>query len=111
MAIVTKKCYNSNTPQSLSNFISTLDMPVLGVKSNAKPSTYGYPAPLEEKKKEDKEKVATAVLSTTNKQKKKDAEKRKEHGKEVLNTRRFNLNKSCIIKRGKSLFKNLNGIF
>jgi 26S proteasome regulatory subunit N2 len=54
-----------------------LDMPVMGVKSNAKPSTYGYPAPLEEKKKEDKEKVATAVLSITAKQKKKEAEKRK----------------------------------
>jgi hypothetical protein len=27
-------------------------------RSNAKPSTYGYPAPLEEKKKEDKEKVS-----------------------------------------------------
>ena len=32
-------------------------MPVVEFKSNAKPSTYGYPAPLEEKKKEDKEKV------------------------------------------------------
>ena len=51
-------------------------MPVMGVKSNAKPSTYGYPAPLEEKKKEDKEKVATAVLSITAKQKKKEADKR-----------------------------------
>ena len=47
-------------------------------RSNAKPSTYGYPAPLEEKKKEDKEKVATAVLSITNKQKKKEAEKKKD---------------------------------
>ena len=75
------------TPSCVIALNENLDMPVLGVKSNAKPSTYGYPAPLEEKKKEDKEKVATAVLSTTNKQKKKDAEKRKEHGKEVLNTR------------------------
>ena len=51
-------------------------MPVMGIKSNAKPSTYGYPAALQEKKKEDKEKVATAVLSITAKQKKKEAEKR-----------------------------------
>merc|ERR1719239_594614 len=50
------------------------------IKSAAKPSTYGYPPNLEEKKKEDKEKVSTAVLSITNKQKKKDAEKKK--GKE-----------------------------
>ena len=46
-------------------------MPVIQFKSSAKPSTFGYPAPLEEKKKEDKEKVATAILSITNKQKKK----------------------------------------
>merc|ERR1712110_960715 len=70
------------TPSCVIALNSELDMPVLGVKSNAKPSTYGYPPPLEEKKKEDKEKVATAVLSITAKQKKKEAEKRKEHGKE-----------------------------
>ena len=29
-------------------------MPAIQFKSSAKPSTYGYPAPLEEKKKEDK---------------------------------------------------------
>ena len=50
-------------------------------RSNAKPSTYGYPAPLEEKKKEDKEKVATAILSITVKQKRKAAEKKKEEEK------------------------------
>merc|ERR1711936_1217806 len=70
------------TPSCVVALNENLDMPVLGVKSNAKPSTYGYPPPLEEKKKEDKEKVATAVLSITAKQKKKEAEKRKEHGKE-----------------------------
>lgn len=52
-------------------------MPVIQFRSAARPSTYGYPAPLEEKKKEDKEKVATAILSITNKQKKKEAERRK----------------------------------
>jgi len=71
------------TPSCVIALNENLDMPVLGVKSNAKPSTYGYPAPLEEKKKEDKEKVATAVLSITAKQKKKEAEKRKEHGKDT----------------------------
>merc|ERR1712157_362596 len=63
------------TPSCVIALNENLDMPVLGVKSNAKPSTYGYPPPLEEKKKEDKEKVATAVLSITAKQKKKEAEK------------------------------------
>merc|ERR1739846_85264 len=65
------------TPSCVIGLNENLDMPVMGVKSNAKPSTYGYPAPLEEKKKEDKEKVATAVLSITAKQKEKEAEKRK----------------------------------
>merc|ERR1711953_943593 len=66
------------TPSCVVALNENLDMPVLGVKSNAKPSTYGYPPPLEEKKKEDKEKVATAVLSITAKQKKKEAEKKKD---------------------------------
>lgn len=66
------------TPSCVIGLNENLDMPVMGFKSNAKPSTYGYPPPLEEKKKEDKEKVATAVLSITAKQKKKDAEKKKD---------------------------------
>ena len=48
-------------------------MPKLDFKSSAKPSTFAYPPPLEDKKKETKEKVETAVLSTTVKQKKKEA--------------------------------------
>lgn len=38
-------------------------MPKIEFRSNAKPSLYGYTPPLEEKKKDDREKVATAVLS------------------------------------------------
>merc|ERR1711902_385995 len=48
------------------------------------PSTYGYTPNIEEKKKEDKEKVATAVLSITAKQKKKNAEKGKKDGEEKM---------------------------
>merc|ERR1711934_1254618 len=59
-------------PTAVIGLNSNLDMPVVKIKSAAKPSTYGYPPNLEEKKKEDKEKVSTAVLSITNKQKKKD---------------------------------------
>merc|ERR1711884_72074 len=59
-------------PTAIIGLNSNLDMPVAQFKSNAKPSTYGYPAPLE-----DKEKVATAILSITVKQKRKDAEKKK----------------------------------
>lgn len=65
------------TPSCVIGLNENLDMPVIQFRSNAKPSTYAYPAPLEEKKREDKEKVATAVLSITAKQKKKDAEKLK----------------------------------
>merc|ERR1711934_509816 len=53
-------------------------------KSSAKPSMYGYTPNIEEKKKEDKEKVATAVLSITAKQKKKNAEKGKKDGEEKM---------------------------
>lgn len=38
-------------------------MPKLQLKSNARPATYAYPPPLEEKKREEREKVATAALS------------------------------------------------
>jgi 26S proteasome regulatory subunit N2 len=42
-------------------------MPKMEFRSNAKPSMFAYPPALEEKKKEESEKVETAVLSITNK--------------------------------------------
>merc|ERR1711963_1287128 len=63
-------------PTAVIGLNTNLDMPVVKIRSGAKPSTYGYPPALEEKKKEDKEKVTTAVLSITNKQKKKEDEKK-----------------------------------
>merc|ERR1712117_614134 len=57
------------TPSCVIALNSELDMPVLQYRSNAKPSMYAYPPPLEEKTKEKGEKVATAVLSITAKQK------------------------------------------
>merc|ERR1719458_665176 len=71
-------------PTAIIALNSELDMPVLQYRSNAKPSTYAYPPALEETKKEDKEKVATAVLSITAKQKKKNAEKGKKDGEEKM---------------------------
>lgn len=53
-----------------------LQMPKMEFKSSAKPSTFAYPAPLEEKKEKVAEKVTTAVLSITAKQKRKEAEKK-----------------------------------
>lgn len=58
-----------------------LKMPKMTFTSHAKPSTYGYPAPMEEKKKEVAEKI-TAVLSITAKAKKKDDERKKKEQKE-----------------------------
>merc|ERR1711872_755759 len=71
-------------PTAIIGLNSNLDMPVVQFRSNAKPSTYGYTPNIEEKKKEDKEKVATAVLSITAKQKKKNAEKVKKDGEEKM---------------------------
>lgn len=66
------------TPTSLIGLNSELKMPKMEFKSNAKPSLYAYPPPLEEKKEKEREKVSTAVLSITAKAKKKEAEKEKE---------------------------------
>merc|ERR1719451_113022 len=71
-------------PTAIIGLNHNLDMPVAQFKSSAKPSTYGYTPNIEEKKKEDKEKVATAVLSITAKQKKKNAEKGKKDGEEKM---------------------------
>jgi 26S proteasome regulatory subunit N2 len=43
-------------------------MPKIDIRSDAKPATFAYPDMLEEKKSKEKEKVETAVLSTTAKQ-------------------------------------------
>merc|ERR1712025_1291896 len=71
-------------PTALIGLNANLDMPVVQFRSSAKPSTYGYPPAIEEKKKETNEKVSTAILSITNKQKKKEAEKGKKDGEEKM---------------------------
>ena len=73
------------TPTALIGLNSDLKMPKIEYRSGAKPSLYGYPAPLEEKKEKEREKVLTAVLSITAKAKKKEkeAEKKKEEKMEV----------------------------
>lgn len=70
------------TPTCLIGLNSDLKMPVLDYKSNAKPSLYAYPPPLEEKKKESNEHKAPAILSITLKQSKK-REKEKEEKMEI----------------------------
>lgn len=60
---------------------SDLKMPKMEFKSAAKPSLYAYPAPLEEKKSEEREKVATAVLSIAARQKRRENVEKKEEEK------------------------------
>lgn len=62
---------------------SELKMPKMDFRSNAKPSTYAYPPPLEEKKEKEREKVTTAVLSITAKHKRKVAEMKEKEKMEV----------------------------
>ncbi|XP_023930925.1 26S proteasome non-ATPase regulatory subunit 1-like [Lingula anatina] len=72
------------TPTAIIGLNKDLKMPKCQFRSNAKPSTYAYPPPLEEKKDKKGEKVETAVLSITAKQKKKEADKKKEEGGEKM---------------------------
>ena len=64
------------TPTFLIGLTGNMKMPNLEYKSNAKPSTYAYPPPIEAKKEKEREKVSTAILSVTAKAKKKDAAKK-----------------------------------
>jgi len=57
------------TPACIIGLNSNLKMPKLQFCSNAKPSMYAYPEALQPPKKEEKEKVSTAILSITAKSK------------------------------------------
>jgi len=71
------------SPACIVGLNADLKMPKIELKSNGKPSLYAYPPPLEEKTKQTKEKVETAVLSITAKHKRKEAEKKKEEKMDV----------------------------
>ncbi|KAK6626505.1 proteasome regulatory particle base subunit [Polyplax serrata] len=64
------------TPTCLITLNAQLKMPKMEFRCNAKPSTFAYPAPLEEKKREDREKVATAVLSIAARAKRKESDRK-----------------------------------
>ncbi|XP_078038608.1 regulatory particle non-ATPase 2 [Augochlora pura] len=64
------------TPTCLIALNAQLKMPKLDIRSNARPSVYAYPAPLEEKKREEREKVTTAVLSVAARTKKRESERK-----------------------------------
>ncbi|XP_067949261.1 26S proteasome non-ATPase regulatory subunit 1-like [Watersipora subatra] len=63
------------SPTAIIGLNSDLKMPEFEVVSNARPSIFGYPPKLEEKKDKSREKVETAVLSITARQKKKKGER------------------------------------
>lgn len=64
------------TPTCLIALNAQLKMPKLEIKSNARPSIYAYPAPLEEKKREEREKVTTAVLSIAARARRRETERK-----------------------------------
>jgi len=59
-------------------------MPKIEFRSNAKPSVYAYPEPLQPPKKEEKEKVSTAILSITAKAKARQKKENKDDAMEVV---------------------------
>ncbi|XP_012215549.1 26S proteasome non-ATPase regulatory subunit 1 isoform X2 [Linepithema humile] len=64
------------TPTCLIALNAQLKMPKLEIRSNARPSVYAYPAPLEEKKREEREKVTTAVLSVAARVRRRESERK-----------------------------------
>ncbi|ELT92764.1 hypothetical protein CAPTEDRAFT_182474 [Capitella teleta] len=69
------------SPTCIIGLNAQMKMPKIEIRSGARPSTYAYVPPLEDKKEKSKEKVETAVLSITARQKRK--EKKKEEKMEV----------------------------
>ena len=59
-------------------------MPKLQFCSNAKPSVYAYPEALQPPKKEEKEKVSTAILSITAKTKARQKKVNQEEAMDVV---------------------------
>lgn len=69
------------TPTCIIGLNSDLKMPKIELRSAARPSMYAYPAPIEEKKTEEREKVATAVLSIAARQKRRETSDKKDDDK------------------------------
>ncbi|XP_055381283.1 26S proteasome non-ATPase regulatory subunit 1 [Condylostylus longicornis] len=82
-------------PTCLIGLNSDLKMPKMEFKSAAKPSLYAYPAPLEEKKSEEREKVATAVLSIAARQKRREIADKKDDDKMEVDEEVKDVLKEC----------------
>lgn len=98
------------TPTCLIALNAQLKMPKLEVKSNARPSMYAYPAPLEEKKREVAEKVTTAVLSIAARARRRESERRAKDSHEkmdvVSNNQNLLIRKMQFLVCNKILFVN-----
>merc|ERR1719460_2631063 len=70
----------SFSPTSVIGLNKDLKMPVTSFKSNARPELFAYPPMKEEKKKDLGPAAPTAVLSITEKAKKREAKKKGEDG-------------------------------
>ena len=70
------------SPTCLIALNAQLKMPKLEVKSNGRPALFAYPPPLEEKKREEREKVCTAVLSIAARARKREQERRSRQDKD-----------------------------
>lgn len=64
------------SPTALIALNKDLNMPKMQFRSNAKPSTFAYPLPLQQEKEKKREKIETAILSITAKQRKKEADRK-----------------------------------
>lgn len=81
-------------------------MPKIKFRSNARPSVYGYPEPLLPPKKEEKEKVSTAILSITAKAKARQKKEQKEESMDVVRLSLF-----CCLKKTFENFSWYNDIY
>ncbi|KAG8201986.1 hypothetical protein JTE90_027458 [Oedothorax gibbosus] len=93
------------TPTAIIGLNSDLKMPKMEFRSNAKPSTYAYPPPLEEKKEKEREKVTTAVLSITIKARKKESEKKEREEKMEVDDDKKETEKESTSKDSKDSVK------
>lgn len=84
-------------PTALIGLNKELKMPKIEFLSNAAPSVFGYPPPMEEKKGDKKEKVDKAVLSVTSKKHRRDAEKKTDKGEEKMEIVSFKKKKKKLI--------------
>lgn len=79
------------TPTCLIALNAQLKMPKLEFRSNARPSVYAYPAPLEEKKREEREKITTAVLSIAARARRRESERRARDSHEKMDVVRISI--------------------